>query len=154
MNENGIPPTLSRFLPLLWWVVVTILVVLISLFSASIERRTLAVIIDRALEDAGDSRRIESNIPSWGPDGVASLAGERFLLKKNAGTVIVFTVNGSGASATLAAFFSPKKSIDLVLPLGEGSRRAIPRLPAGLVDAYKSRILESEKMIDRRMQSK
>ncbi len=154
MKENVISPTLSRFLPFLWWFVVTILVIVISVFATSLERNSLADIVDRALKDVGDSRRIESSIPGWGPDGVAALAGERFLLKKNAGTVIVFTVNGSGASATLAAFYSSKKSIDLVLPLGEGSRRAIPRLPAGLVDAYKARILESEKLIEQRMQSK
>ena len=154
MKGNEISPTLSRLLPFLWWFVATILVVAISLFSASLERKTLANMIDRALKATGDSRQVESSIPSWGPDGIAALAGERFLLKKNAGTVVVFTVNGSGASATLAAFYTSKKTIDLVLPLGEGSLRAIPRLPAGLIEAYKTRILESERKIGRRIQSK
>jgi len=154
VKGNELSPSISRFLPFLWWLVATTLVVAISFFSANLERKTLADMIDRALKAAGDSRRVESSIPSWGPDGVASLAGERFLLKKNEGKVVVFTVNGSGASATLAAFYSSKKSIDLILPLGEGSRQAIPRLPAGLIDTYKYRILESEQKIDRRIQSK
>jgi len=154
VKENELSPAISRFLPFLWWSVATILVVVISLFSVNLERRSLAGVIDRALKAAGDPRRVESSIPSWGADGVASLAGERFLLSKNAGKVVVFTVNGSGSSATLAALYSSKKSIDLVLPLGNGSREAITRLPAGLIDAYTNRILESEQKMDRRIKSK
>ncbi len=154
MKGNEPSPAISRVLPVLWWLVATVFVVVISFFAANLERKTLADMIDRALKAAGDSRRVESSIPSWGPDGVASLAGERFQLKKNAGKVIVFTVNASGAAATLAAIYSSKKSIDLVLPLGEGSRQAIPRLPAGLIDTYTYRILESERNTDRRIQSK
>ncbi len=152
--EKEISPKLSRFLPLIWWIVATVLVVVVSLISVKLERKALAHLIDRALMAAGDSRRVESSIPSWGFDGVAALAGERFLLKKNAGKVVVFTVNGSGASATLVALYSAKKSIDLILPLGEGSREAIPRLPAGLIDTYTYRILQSEQRNDRRIQSK
>ena len=154
MKGKELSPLLSRFLPFLWWFVATLLVVAISFVPANLERKTLADLIDRSLKLAGDSRRVESSIPGFGPNGVASIAGERFLLEKNAGTVVVFTVNGAGASATLAAFYSSNKSIDLVLPLGEGSRQAIPRLPAGLVDAYRYRIIESEQRMDRRIQSK
>ncbi len=143
-NSGGNPPASSILVAAAWWVVACLICSGAFLGTLALENRALSRAIDQALAKAGDSRRVSAPAPLWGPEGAAGIAGRRFILKGNAGTAIVFSLNGGGVSASYVALHKSGKGVGLVLPLGAGSEDVSDRLPAGLKAKRIARIAAAE----------
>ncbi len=146
-NDN---PVLSFAAAFAWWVAAASLFSLFFWSTLPLERRATARLVDAAFVAAGDSRRVDRPAPLWGADGVAALAGTRFLLKKTNETAVVFAVNGAGVSSSFVAVYSPLGEVLSVLPLDPDSVSAAQRLPPGLLATHLARIEAAETAVRRK----
>jgi hypothetical protein len=153
-NPGGKPPASSILIVAAWWIVAVLLCSGAFFGTVAFENRALSRAIDQALAKAGDSRRVSAPAPLWGPEGVAGIAGRRFILKGNAGTAIVFSLNGGGVSASYVALHKSGKGVVLVLPLGSGAEDVSDRLPAGLKEKRIARIAAAEDAISSKVVKK
>ena len=137
-------PLLFFALAFAWWVLASALFSLFFWTTLPLEQRAITRVVNAAFEAAGDSRRVGKPTPLWGGDGVAALAGARFLLREKNETAVVFAVNGAGLSSSFVAVYSPQAENLTVLPLDPDSKSAAQRLPSGLLATYLARIEAAE----------
>jgi hypothetical protein len=143
-------PVVSFIVAVVWWCVAVGVFSLFFWATLPFERKTTAKVVNAAFAAAGDQRRVSQTAPLWGKDGVAALAGTRFLLQSKDETAVVFSVAGAGFTSSFVAVYSSKKGMQAVLPLDDDSKTAAARLPAGLLDVYLARIASAESAAQRR----
>lgn len=153
-NRSETTPAVSILIAAAWWVVALLFCAGAFFSTVSYENRSLSRAIDQALAKAGDPRRVAEPAPLWGPDGVAAIEGRRFVLKGNAGTAVVFSVNGAGVSASYVALYKAGKGVSFVIPLGSGSADVSDRLPAGLKEKHIARIEATEDALSNKVVKK
>lgn len=148
IGENN--PLLSFVAAFAWWIGAAALFSIFFWTTLPLEQRATARVVNAAFEAAGDSRRVGRAAPLWGAEGVAALAGSRFLLKEKGETAVVFSVGAAGSSSSFVAVFTPQTGARTVLPLDPDAENAARRLPPGLLETYLARITASETAVLRK----
>jgi hypothetical protein len=116
---------------------------LLWLGTQGIRSETIARSVNRALQEAGDPRRIGAPSPFRSlPD-----QGYRYSLLSQAGKAVVFSVMSGGDAIPFAAMISSEGIVEELIPLARNRNRTLQRLPPGLLPAYIRRIEAVEAQI-------
>jgi len=145
VKMNNGPRFVAEYLVPAAWVVAFAAIFALPAFALrSFSSSAATKQVNAALEKAGDPRRAVARSSTWGADGKAALAGDRFDLKGGAGRAVVFAVESGGVAAPCIALTGKDGRIDAVLPWDANAARDLERLPEGTLRARLDRIEAAE----------
>jgi hypothetical protein len=120
------------------------------LSTQGIRLETTARSVNRALQEAGDPRRIGAPSPFRSlPD-----QGGRYTLLNQSGRAVVFSVMSGGAAIPFVAMISPEGVVEDLIPLAGNRNRTLERLSPGILQPYIRRIEAMEALITSREEKK
>ncbi|GAB1481349.1 hypothetical protein MASR2M78_01640 [Treponema sp.] len=150
IQKSSSPSQASQYFISIAWVLAIIALASLLHFGTIPTRNTsIALEIQKALKSAGDNRSLLVSKKRWISDGSLSSAGTRFAFKENSGSVYVFSLQGSGVSASCVAILNKDAHTERLIPLGESSKQDISRIPQsiirtklGYIESYERSLLE------------
>jgi hypothetical protein len=129
----------NKGLALLWCGVFSLIVLLLFLLSSGPRTRLMENEVNKALEQKGDSKRLEAPIMPWQMDGPAMQLGSWWTISGSESIAVVFPVIRDGIFTPFLAIIGTTGTIELI-PLTKNAATLYGRLAPSIIGFYTGRL--------------